>query len=101
MNKSFVLSTRHTQVKQAFYQRTDPTAPLAPNQLVVGLVQHPHTGLFQVWISTNGLDVISISAHRRIMDAETDIQAIKATLGSQDIYDANKLEALFSRLDAE
>ena len=101
MGTSLVLTTRNAQVKQAFYRRTDPTAPLAPRQFVVGLVQHPHTGLFQVWISTNGLDIISVSAHRRIMDAETDVQAMKAVLGSQDIYNERKVDALFARLAAE
>jgi hypothetical protein len=101
MGTSLVLTTRNAQVKQAFYRRTDPTAPLAPRQFVVGLVQHPHTGFFQVWISTNGLDIISVSAHRRIMDAETDIQAIKAVLGSQDIYEEEKVAALFAQLAAE
>ena len=98
---SLVFTTRNAQVKQAFYRRTDPTASLAPRQFVVGLVQHPHTGLFQVWISTNGLDIISVSAHRRMMDAETDVQAIKAVLGRQDIYDEHKVAALFARLAAE
>jgi hypothetical protein len=101
MGTSLVLTTRNAQVKRAFYRRTDPTAPLAPRQFVVGLVQHPHTGLFQVWISTNGLDIISVSAHRRIMDAETDVQAMKAVLGSQDIYNERKVDALFARLAAE
>jgi hypothetical protein len=101
MGTSLVFTTRNAQVKQAFYRRTDPTAPLAPRQFVVGLVQHPHTGLFQVWISTNGLDIISVSAHRRIMDAETDVQAMKAVLGSQDIYNKRKVDALFARLAAE
>lgn len=67
---------------------------------MVGLVQHPNTSLFQVWISTNGLDIINVSARRRIIDAETNVQAIKAILGSQDIYDECKMEALFSQLDA-
>jgi hypothetical protein len=98
MGTSLVLTTRNAQVKQAFYRRTDPTAPLAPRQFVVGLVQHPHTGLFQVWISTNGLDIISVSAHRRIMDAETDVKAIKAVLGSQDIYNERKVAALIQQL---
>src|SRR5258708_25617548 len=101
MGTSLVFTTRNAQVKQAFYRRTDPTAPLAPRQFVVGLVQHPHTGLFQVWISTNGLDIISVSAHRRMIDAETNVQAIKAVLGTQHIYDEHKVAALFARLAAE
>lgn len=100
MNTSFILRTRNVLLKQTFYQRTDPTAPLAPLEFVVGLVQHPHTGLFQVWISTNGLDVISISARQRIMDADADIQAIKTVLSSQAIYDESKLTELFTRLEA-
>lgn len=101
MNKSFVLRTHNVLLKQAFYERTDPTAPLAPLEFVVGLIQHPHTALFQVWISTNGLDIISISARQRIMDADADIQAIKAVLSSQAIYEESKLTELFTRLEAK
>jgi hypothetical protein len=101
MDTSFVLTTRNAQVKQAFYRRTDSRSPLAPRQFVVGLVQHPNTGLFQVWISTNGLDVVNVSVRQQIVDAERDVQAIKAVLSSQAIYDADKLTELFQRLEAE
>jgi len=101
MDKQFVITTRNARLKQSFYQRTDPTAPLTVRQFVVGMVQHPNTSLFQVLVSTNGLDIISVSARRRIIDAEADIQAVKAILGSQDIYDERKVEAFFSQLAAE
>lgn len=101
MEKQILFTTKNSQVKQAFDQRTDPTAPLAPNQFVVGLIQHPQTGLFQVWLSTNGLDITNLSAHRRIMDAEMDLQMMKDALGSQDFYDTQKLEALLQQLKEE
>jgi chorismate mutase len=72
--------------------------PLAPGETAVGLVQHPYTKCYQVWLSATGADVILVSARHRRVDAEADIQKVKAVLGSQDYYDAAKVATLLSRL---
>ena len=93
-----VLTTNDPQAVAAFYQQTDAATPLGPRQTVAGCVQHPTTSWYQVWISTNGYDVICLSAHARQRDAERDIQEIKAVLGSEDYYQETKVAALLQRL---
>ncbi len=92
---------QNVQALEHFYRRTDALAPLSPTQIVVGSIQHPSTGLYQVWISTNGWDVICLSARRSVVQADADRRAIKVILGSQDIYNEEKVAALFALLAAE
>ena len=58
------------------------------------------SGCSPVWLSTNGLDVILLCSRRRRADAETDLQAVKAVLGSLDFYDERKVAALLQQLTA-
>lgn len=83
-----------------FYARTDARAPLEAGQTVAGFARHPDTGCYQVWLSTNGLDVVSVSAHRQEGEAERDLQALKACLGSQDYYNGDAVAALLKSLEA-
>ncbi len=54
-------STKFRQWEQG---DTSGTATLADNEMAAGFLQHPETGLYQTWISTNGLDVNFVSVHQ-------------------------------------
>lgn len=73
-------------------------AHFAPGETAVGFVQHPHTKCYQVWVSSTGFDVMLLSARHRQSDAEADIQALKAVLGSPDFYDIDKITDLLNKL---
>jgi hypothetical protein len=96
-----VITTRDSVVQKQWQQTTEEEAPFGPRQFAAGVVHHPHTGLYQVWLSTNGMDVISVSAHRAIIQAEADVRAIKALISSGDLYDDEKTAALFAQLKRE
>lgn len=97
----WVVTTNDPALQAELYRQTNQDALLSLRQTVAGIAQHPDTGLYQTWISTNGFDVTSISAHLRAERAEQDLQAVKSILGSQDYYDANRIEALLVKLSEE
>jgi hypothetical protein len=101
MRDQSIFRTNDLQKRVQWYEQSSADAPLAAHQFVAGFVQHPTTRLYQVWLSTNGFDLIYLSTHRKEEDAEKDVQAIKSALSSQDIYDEAKLAALFQRLESE
>ncbi|HXR65832.1 MAG TPA: hypothetical protein VN729_07910 [Ktedonobacteraceae bacterium] len=96
-----VLTTRNRNVIEAFYRSSEDEAPLDPGRCAMGMIQHPATNLYQVWISTNGLDVICLSAHRRMMRAETVQRELKVFLQSGDLYRVDKADAFFAHLHEE
>ena len=99
MENRRILRTQNPQARTRFYAQADNQALLGPRHFVAGFIQHPATKLYQVWLSTNGLDLTYLSAHRVQAVAENDVQAVKAVLSSQDIYDEAKLADLFKRLE--
>lgn len=85
-----VITTRDPATRGAFYRATDQDAPLGKYQLAVGAVRHPETGLWQVWLSTNGLDILCLAAFReeqKAINAVTIIQREGRTshFGNQEI----------------
>jgi len=72
--------------------------PLGLRQYAAGVIEHPVTKLYQVWLSTNGLDVTCFSAHHDVMRAEADKQEVKALISSGDFYDGEKITALFEKV---
>lgn len=93
-----VITTRDTRVCERWQQSVEDEAPLDPRQFAAGWVQHPQTKLYQVWLSTNGLDVICISAHWDKIQAEADVRAIKLLIISGDLYDEEKTTTLIAQL---
>ncbi len=91
-------TTNNPKKKQDFYETTDADAPLDEHQFVAGMAQHPDTGLFQTWVSTNGLDITFLCAHRDKVRAEKACQELKAFLGSQAVFEDGAYERLFGRL---
>jgi hypothetical protein len=69
-------------------------ARLAPRQYAAGIIQHPLTKLYQVWLSMNGLDVTCLSAHHDAKLAKADLQEVKALIQSGDLYDDEKTNVL-------
>jgi hypothetical protein len=96
--KHKIITTSSAETSQAFYSKTDADAPLEPGHYAAGVIQHPITKLYQVWLSTNGLDVTCLSAHRNLKQAEEDKEAVKALIKSGDLYNDEKLTALFQML---
>lgn len=96
-----VITTREITVQQQWQRATAAEAPLGPRQFAAGWVQHPQTDLYQAWLSTNGLDVTCISAHRSMIQAEADVRALKALITSGDCYDDEKTATLIAQLKHE
>jgi hypothetical protein len=96
-----VITTNDPATSRAFFDATNAHAPLELHLYAAGVIQHPKTGLYQVWLSTNGLDVTCLSAHYDEQRAEADEQAVKAMISSGDLYDDEKPAALLRRLAQE
>jgi len=99
-SKRRVLTTRDPQESQAFYAATDDQAPLPPRQLAAGLVQHPDSGLHQLWLSTNGLDITCLAAYRDPNHADVALEELKAFLRTVDVYDTDKCTEVFRKFQA-
>jgi hypothetical protein len=99
--KRKIITTNDSQKSEAFYSATDEDAPLELSQFAAGTIQHPGTQLYQVWISTNGLDVTCVSAHRDKSRAETALQEVKALISSDDLYDEEKVVAVLQKIKQE
>lgn len=93
-----VVTTSDPVLQVELYRQTDQAIPLGLLEKMVGITQHPETGLYQVWISTIGFDIVSVSARLDLENAERDLQAIKNVLESRGYYDALKVEALLTGL---
>ena len=96
-----VITIHDAATSQAFFDATDAHAPLAPRLFAVGVIEHPTTKLYQVWLSTNGLDVTCVSARYAEQQAEADAQAVETLISSGDLYDDEKLAMLFHHLKQE
>src|SRR2546421_2285776 len=93
-----VIKLNDAQESEALYDATISDAPLGPGHFAAGVIQHPVTQLYQTWLSTNGLDVACLSAHRDSALAEADLQEIKTLISSSDFYDDEKIIALFEKV---
>jgi hypothetical protein len=98
--KRKVITTTNPAEREHFYKLTDEEAPLGPHQLAAGSIQNPRNGLWQVWMSTNGLDLNHISAHREPDRAAADVKQIQEAAARGNLYDVDKVTALFSQLAA-
>lgn len=93
-----VIKLNDTQESEAWYDATISDASLGPGHFAAGVIQHPVTQLYQTWLSTNGLDVACLSAHRDSARAVADLQEIKTLISSSDFYDDEKIMALFEKV---
>src|SRR2546421_8493093 len=93
-----VIKLNDAQESEAFYDATVSDAPLESGHFAAGVIQHPVTQLYQTWLSTNGLDVACLSAHRDSVLAEADLQEVKALISSDDFSNDEKITALFEKL---
>jgi hypothetical protein len=87
-----------TEKRNQLYDEAERRATLGKYQLATGTWQHPRTGLWQVWMSSYGSDVNWISVHRDETRAKQDVEEIKAAGQRGDLYDEDKVVALFERL---
>jgi hypothetical protein len=99
--KQSVITSRDPLECEIFYQATDSDAPLGPLQLAAGYIQHPDTGFWQVWISTNGLDITSLAAFKQPGKAASAIEILKEEGRKGGLSDPALVTALFKFLEQE
>jgi len=98
--KRKVFSTSDPATRKKFYQETDASAPLGPYQIAAGTVQNPLTSLWQVWVSTNGLDMNHLSAHKEKGAAEANVERIKEAGARGDLFGTDKVTTLWREIRA-
>jgi hypothetical protein len=98
--KRKVFSTSDPATRKKFYKETDAVAPLGPYQIAAGTVQNPRTSLWQVWISTNGLDINHLSAHKEQGSASASVERIKEAGARGDLFDTDRVMALWEEIIA-
>ncbi len=94
-----VITPANTQEYEEWYRAADSSAPLKPLQFAAGVIQHPDTGFYQCWISTNGLDVTCVSANYQKESAEANLRALKSLISSGDLYNEEKTASMFKKLE--
>jgi hypothetical protein len=84
---------------EEWYRAADSHASLEPLQFAAGVLEHPDTGFYQCWLSTNGLDVICVSANYQKETAEANLKLLKSLISSGDLYNEGKTAAVFEKLE--
>ena len=87
--------------REAFYQATDEEAPLGPNQIAAGTVQHPDTGFWQVWISTNGFDFTQLAAFKEEHKATNAVALIQKEVAAGNFFDEDLVVAFHLFLEEQ
>ena len=93
-----VLTNPDHDQEQAFYAATDHQAPLQGRQCIAGTVEYP-PGTWQVWYSTNGLDVNLAAAASTEQEAEALRSALKGLLRGSLAYSDEELAARIKQLE--
>jgi hypothetical protein len=93
-----VVTTKNEAVKAAFYKATDEESLLAPGQIMAGTIQHPDTGLYQVWLSTNGYDFTQITAFNNQAKAQEAVEIIEKERDAGNLANQQIVDALFAFL---
>ncbi|HEU5378826.1 MAG TPA: hypothetical protein VFV38_25665 [Ktedonobacteraceae bacterium] len=70
------------------------------DEFASGVALHPETGLYQLWLSTNGFDVIMLNAKRDYRCAQADQYALQQVLGAGP-YQEERVAAFLARLTEE
>jgi len=96
-----VTFTRGQAEQVALYQQTDEEATLGLRQLAAGIIQHPDTGLWQVWLSTNGLDFTQLAAFKDEGKAGRVVGRIQWEAQAGYFYDEEMVADFFSLLAYE
>jgi hypothetical protein len=96
-----IINTKDPATREQFYKATDKDAPLGRYQIVAGSVQHPDTGLWQVWVSTNGLDFTQVAAFKEARKAAASVVVIQQEGSAGHLSDQEIVEALFETLKEE
>ena len=87
--------------REAFYQATDEEAPLGPNQIAASTIQHPDTGFWQVWISTNGYDFTQLAAFKENRKAVNAVELIKKEVAAGNFFDEDLVAAFYLFLEEQ
>jgi hypothetical protein len=94
-----VATIRDEQTRQDFDARFDDQASLIDtHQLAAGYIQHPLTRLYQVWLSTSGLDIVCLAAYRNQAQADGAVDQLQAFLRTPDVHNESKCAAMFAQL---
>src|SRR5436305_8215499 len=96
-----IMNTSDPTVREAFYRATDEQAPLGRYQIVAGTIQHPDTGLWQVWLSTNGVDFTQLAAFKEEGNAAKAVVILQKEAQAGHFSDQELVEALYEFLAQE
>jgi hypothetical protein len=99
--KRLITTVSEPKEREAFYQATDEKAPLGPYQIAAGTVQHPDTGFWQVWISTNGFDFTQLAAFKENYKAVNAMDLIKKEVATGNFSDEDLVVAFYEFLREE
>ncbi len=99
--KRSVITTQDRLVREAFYQATNEEAPLEPGQIATGTIQHPDTGLWQVWVSVNGLDFTQLAAFKQQAKANGAVEIINLEKQRGTLSNPAFVRGLFEFLEKE
>jgi hypothetical protein len=99
--KQPVIPIRDPREQKAFFQATDAQAPLGPHQLAAGYIQHPDTGFWQVWISTNGLDITQVAAFQQPAKAAGAIEILQKEAKNGSLANPSLVTGLFKFFEQE
>lgn len=83
------------------YAEADKHAILAAHQIVTGTWQHPRTGLWQVWISTTGIDVTWIGAYRDMARATRAARALEAAWQRGEFFRFDQAQRILEQIVTE
>ena len=95
-----VVTVSDPATRDAFYAATDPIALIEQAQVACGLIQHPESGYWQLWVSTNGHDFTCLSAQREQEAALRDLNDFKALVTRPGPPDQKAIDALLEALRA-
>jgi hypothetical protein len=96
--KRVIVTVSDPDAREAFYAATDDDAPLGPHQIAAGTVQHPDTGFWQVWVSTNGYDFTQLAVFKENAKAINAVELIKKEVAAGNFFDEDLVVAFFEFL---
>jgi hypothetical protein len=96
-----IVNTRDAGVREAFYATTDADAPLDARHIAAGYLKHPESRLYQVWISTNGLDFTPLAAFREEAKAGATVSLIQQEVQAGHFSDPDLVHEFYRFLEEE
>jgi hypothetical protein len=80
------------------FAEAEKHAILGKYQIAAGVFQHPRTGMWQVWSSTEGPDISWLAAYREEERAEAAVESWRQFCQTPAVYDEQAVEAFLAQL---